>query len=85
MFHQTIDPSCQPKGKPYNYTRLLVTGNPVLRPHRTTITRNEHFDEMKSQPVTAPFTAIFQESIKNQGLHFIGNTWPRITYPAIVI
>ncbi len=84
MSHQTIDPSCQPESKPYNYTGLLVTGNPVLHPHRSTITRDEHLDDMQSQPVTAPFTAIFQEPVKNQGLHIIGNAWPRITYPAIV-
>jgi hypothetical protein len=39
---------------------------------------------MESQPVTAPFMATFQEPVKNQGFHIIGNAWPRITYPAIV-
>jgi len=83
MSHQTIDTSCQPQSKPYNYTRLLVTGNQVLHPHRS-ITRDEHLDDMESQRVTAPFMATFQEPVKNQGFHIIGNVWPRITYPAIV-
>src|SRR5271157_5945553 len=64
---------CLPKGEPDGSTLLRIPGNAVISSHISTITFNEHLDNMKSETIAAPRLFVVCKPIEYSGFHYIGN------------